>query len=155
MATTYEGFVYFVQCPANGLIKIGVADDPARRFRDLSCQSPFPLVMLGTLPGGRSFESRMHGRFCHLRHHGEWFLPGERLLYLIDRWSRPLGHWLSRLPEPPATPEEAWQRMNAKAIAAGFRSPAEVPFGFFSHPGKFYGVLKIARSAEESRSKSA
>lgn len=91
MAQRYwrSGYVYFVQAEGNGLIKIGFTDrEPMKRFAGLQAASPVPLVHLGIMWGGRDLEARLHQKFADLRSHGEWFRPGDRLVYMIRRWAR-------------------------------------------------------------------
>lgn len=87
------GYVYFIRCTENGLIKIGTCEGHALegRLRAFSSQSPLPLALekLGVLKGGRWEEKKLHGRFAHLRHHGEWFSPGQDLLSFVARYVKP------------------------------------------------------------------
>lgn len=84
------GFVYFVQAPINGFIKIGhTAHHPDRRLESLRSGSPVPLVPLGVMPGSQKTESRLHIRFHHLRSHSEWFSPDPDLLAYIAKNCHP------------------------------------------------------------------
>lgn len=78
-------FVYFVQQETGGPIKIGLTDNPSRRFNQLQRSSPNPLKMLGVCKGGIAAERRLHRLFDEDRLHAEWFNPSTRLLNLIAR----------------------------------------------------------------------
>jgi hypothetical protein len=112
-----NGFVYFICNPADGLIKIGATGHhPDRRLRSLSAEAGVVLVPLGFIPGGNHEERMMHRRFAILRRRGEWFDPGDRLLYFIRRWARPWSE--AREPDPEAiraaeAARDAWVREEA------------------------------------------
>lgn len=72
--------VYFIQYGAGGPIKIGVAGNISRRVAALQTGSPEPLVVLATMPGGKSEEARLHHLLRQDRHRGEWFAPTARVL---------------------------------------------------------------------------
>lgn len=82
-----DGYVYFVRCPANGLIKIGHTGrvDPWLRFEGLLASSPVPLEVLGVIPASKEFEKSLHVAFAAWWHHNEWFEPSEPLLAFIAR----------------------------------------------------------------------
>lgn len=63
--------VYFVR--GCGLIKIGYSSDIDNRLQGLFTDSPAPLKLLATIPGGREVESAWHRRLKQSRAHGEWF----------------------------------------------------------------------------------
>ena len=75
--------VYFVQAETSQLIKIGWSARLANRIAALRTGSPERLTVLKTIPGDCQLESEIHQRFRHLRHHGEWFKPGDDLLAFI------------------------------------------------------------------------
>jgi hypothetical protein len=100
------GYVYFIKCPANGLIKIGwTVRHPDLRFLGLSAASPVDLEKIGVLRTRRYTEKRLHRRFRNLRVKGEWFSPREKLLAFIAKYAKPwpgskFGKYLERhLPE--------------------------------------------------------
>jgi hypothetical protein len=82
-----ERYVYFIEAPGSGLIKIGVADDVASRFRALQLQCADTLTLVGSLVCRErgALERRLHKQFAHLRSHGEWFRPGPDLVDFIGR----------------------------------------------------------------------
>jgi hypothetical protein len=65
--------IYFVQTSDNQYLKIGKADDVAKRLSGLQTGQPQKLKLLATMPGGHEEERAIHQRFSHLRTHGEWF----------------------------------------------------------------------------------
>lgn len=78
------GFVYFIQPASGGLIKIGWARDPETRRNELQTGSPVPLRIIGTIEGDQKLEREIHGRFAHLREHGEWFRPQQEIKAFMD-----------------------------------------------------------------------
>lgn len=75
--------VYFIEAE-NGLIKIGVSDDPVGRLAQIKTMSPLPLKLLGLIPGaGDVGEAEFHRRFADDREHGEWFRPSPALTSYI------------------------------------------------------------------------
>jgi hypothetical protein len=80
--------IYFVQADRVGLIKIGFAEDPESRLRELQVGSPVRLRLLRAEEGGREREAALHRRFAHARSHGEWFFPVPDLLAYVGRPGR-------------------------------------------------------------------
>ena len=78
--TNRKSFVYFIQSERGGLIKIGFAQSPKARLRDLQIGCPVRLRILATVPGGCAEENALHFRFERARAHGEWFKPVQELL---------------------------------------------------------------------------
>lgn len=71
--------VYIIE--AAPLIKIGIADDVAKRFRGLSFASPTPMALVHQREfSGRNsaghVERALHRQFNAKRLHGEWFAIG-------------------------------------------------------------------------------
>jgi hypothetical protein len=62
--------VYFIY--DGEFTKIGITAGDVK-VRMSSLQSPRELVCLGTLPGDRELERRLHGLFAERRARGEWF----------------------------------------------------------------------------------
>lgn len=84
--------VYFLECETNGLIKIGFVnkiEDANRRLRALQLLSPVPVRLLGI--SALDYDKTLHQKFNHLRHHGEWFEPGQDLLDYIQQKSADLA----------------------------------------------------------------
>jgi hypothetical protein len=93
------GWVYAIECPARGLIKVGRTDgdDPRKRLRQLQTGQPDQLVLMHAWP---TSDSRQAERCMHqllVRHHfrGEWFnvTPAQ----VVEAWARVatgrLGWW--------------------------------------------------------------
>lgn len=100
--------VYFVQARRLELIKIGVADDAGKRLRDLALVSPDELQVLGVMPC-RNFgktEEGLHEQFKRERHHGEWFIPTQRLKDFITAhaWNPVRAKLLQAICDKPTMP---------------------------------------------------
>lgn len=80
-----EREVYFVLAEKCRLVKIGIANHATERLKALRTQSPDTLVLLGVMRCHKNFilEQMMHGKFKHLRDHGEWFRANEELLQFV------------------------------------------------------------------------
>ena len=81
------GFVYFVEAPEVGRIKIGVAVDVCKRLNSLRGSSPARLDLRGfiqmpTWSEARAMEQRLHREFVEHRCWGEWF---ETELCILNR----------------------------------------------------------------------
>lgn len=72
--------VYFIK-PAglDGPIKIGISCRPADRLYELSCASPLPLEMIGTVPASADDERFMHDCFADHHSHREWYRSSPKL----------------------------------------------------------------------------
>lgn len=70
------GWVYVAHC--QGLHKIGyTTGPPSERIRSLQTGNPFPIELVGAIPGEPQDEIRFHGVFKSKRVSGEWFLLTE------------------------------------------------------------------------------
>jgi len=67
------GRVYFVECPARGLIKIGFTADIRNRMRTLRTSATDAIRLIGSIEGTRRDEMALHARFMRRRKFGEWF----------------------------------------------------------------------------------
>ena len=77
--------VYFAQTPT-GSIKIGCTKNLKARLDHLKSRYGAELSLLATMPGDRSTESEIHGRFNHLRlGTTEQFRPGRDLMDFIGK----------------------------------------------------------------------
>lgn len=72
--------VYFIHDAASQAVKIGYSSDVPSRKSGLQTGNPNPLVILGSLPGGRTDEQRFHELFGDYRKLGEWFRGTEEAL---------------------------------------------------------------------------
>lgn len=78
-----EAVIYFVQSEHGGPIKIGRADDLAKRMVGLQTSRPDKLVVLAAAQGTVELERQLHARFADIREKGEWFSPTPELMELI------------------------------------------------------------------------
>ena len=68
--------VYLIQVGDDGPYKIGQAQDPAKRIKELQTASPDKLYLrafISGVPG--SFESQLHSKLAEFHIRGEWFEP--------------------------------------------------------------------------------
>ena len=68
--------VYFIQAGnSDGPIKIGIckSDKVLNRLNGLQVGNPYPLVVLGVVPGNSILERKLHDKFQDSRLVGEWF----------------------------------------------------------------------------------
>lgn len=75
--------VYFLHEPIAGAVKIGHSRSVVERQDDIQCGNPAELILLGTVPGGRREEKRLHGRFAAYHVRREWFLAPPEVLIEI------------------------------------------------------------------------
>jgi hypothetical protein len=73
--------IYFIE--AQGMVKIGVSNNPRKRLLALATGCPVQCTLVGIVPGDRSEEASIHERFKSHRVHGEWF-----------RFDRPINDYL-------------------------------------------------------------
>jgi len=69
--STVKGYVYFIG--GEGRVKIGFANNVAKRLKALRTSCPFELRLLASFPGKMKREREFHERFSSLRMSGEWF----------------------------------------------------------------------------------
>jgi len=82
--SSYAGagaLVYVLEC--NGLYKIGFSCQPRQRVAAIQTSNPFPVVLVGTVEGGRAVEYSWHTHFHSKRVTGEWFALTEADVALI------------------------------------------------------------------------
>jgi hypothetical protein len=88
-----EEWVYFIRCPANGLIRIGwTTKHPDARLKRLAVTSPVPLEAIASMPGDKTLEADLHDRFRGCWDHGEWFAPDADLMEFIAAETITLRH---------------------------------------------------------------
>lgn len=81
-----QGYVYFIRpCGLDGPIKIGWSQSPGLRLEGLAAWSPFPLEIIGSVPGTMADENYLHRCFWALVSHREWFRSSPELRATIDR----------------------------------------------------------------------
>lgn len=78
--------VYFIEAIGAHRVKIGYADDPAKRLPQLQTGCPYNLQLLFSIPGDRDTERQYHDKYSHLRvsPSSEWFYFDAELKQLID-----------------------------------------------------------------------
>lgn len=72
--------IYFIQSEHGGPIKIGRADDLAKRLVGLQTSRPDKLIVLASAAGTIEMERQIHAAFLDEREKGEWFSASERLV---------------------------------------------------------------------------
>lgn len=76
--------VYFIKpVGMKGPIKIGCSITPQGRLEQLAAWSPFPLELIGSVPGSLFDERFLHDCFSTSHTHREWFKPTPRLARAI------------------------------------------------------------------------
>jgi hypothetical protein len=84
-----KGFVYFIEAPEVGRIKIGWSlDNPDARFAHLDTASPVKLEKRALLRGSQRCERDLHRRFAAYSVKGEWFEAAPELREYIRKWAR-------------------------------------------------------------------
>jgi hypothetical protein len=79
------GFAYFVRAGDDGPVKIGWSVHPKKRLAELQVGNPYPLEIVGMIPGNRGLEGDLHHIFAEWRLTGEWFeAEADGLAELID-----------------------------------------------------------------------
>lgn len=78
-------WVYFLRAAGDGPVKIGyTARDPRKRKAELQVLCPYPVKLLGAVPGDRRDERRLQAPHLAHRLHGDWFCPHASVLEAID-----------------------------------------------------------------------
>lgn len=75
--------IYFIQPENGGSVKIGRAEDVAKRLVQMQTSRPDKLVVVAAAPGTYEDERRLHDAFADSRDRGEWFTPDDGLTALI------------------------------------------------------------------------
>jgi hypothetical protein len=81
------GYVYILHAEGTMRVKIGRSASALLRFETLRTASPYPLVILRTIPTSDAvaLERMLHQRYSHFRQHREWFdLPHDMLAALLS-----------------------------------------------------------------------
>jgi len=80
--------IYFITDHVSKAYKIGIAQNPLARLKDLQVGNPYPLVLTEIIENAtHEMESALHKQFAKDRLHGEWFRcysPGDKLLVLCS-----------------------------------------------------------------------
>jgi hypothetical protein len=85
MPLVMDGFIYFLTADHPGFpIKIGFTRERNKaREKYLQVGCPYPIVVLGMIPGRCADERRLHRKFAAQRLEGEWFARSEELMKMI------------------------------------------------------------------------
>ena len=83
----YETFVYLIGAVGRNRIKVGKADDPSQRLRQLQTGSAEQLQLLGVIKAKASFESDLQLKFAEDRIRGEWFEATNDLRSYIEQYA--------------------------------------------------------------------
>lgn len=83
-----QSVIYFLQSENGGHVKIGHAEDLAKRVCNLQTSRPDTLIVLASVPGTVGDERALHAAFADHRDKGEWFQPVPALMDLIQAVSR-------------------------------------------------------------------
>lgn len=83
-----KSFVYCIIHHESKSVKIGVTNDPERRFAQIQTGSPHSLTLHSFMPGDRATEAAFHRKFADRRKVGEWFSdPDRRITSLFGQMS--------------------------------------------------------------------
>ncbi len=75
--------VYFIKVKDRGFVKIGQANDPCLRLKQLQTSNPDKLELVATIDD--MSEKELHELFKDKRHRGEWFLYDSTIIkFLVD-----------------------------------------------------------------------
>lgn len=119
--------VYFARVGRDGPIKIGfTGGDPLDRIADLQTGCPWPIALIGAVPGTTQDEACLHMLFPELRLEGEWFRPEDRLMMAIAEILAGRFRWPSRetgrvLPAEPTISDIIWAAGGPNKIATASR----------------------------------
>jgi Meiotically Up-regulated Gene 113 (MUG113) protein len=88
---TKRSYVYFIQANPSKRVKIGKANNPETRLKELQTGSPEKLSILGLINckhSGQAAEREavLHKQFSDLRLEGEWFDFGHELVAYCCGW---------------------------------------------------------------------
>lgn len=76
--------VYFFHCPKAAVVKVGYAQNVPKRMESCQTWCPYPVVLLGTIPGDRQVEKQIHDHLYQWRALGEWFAYCDKVKEIID-----------------------------------------------------------------------
>jgi hypothetical protein len=109
-----QSFVYFILAKGDALdVKIGTARDVEKRRRTLQTGNSAPLILLGSIVGGRDREKARHRQWSRLPSgRSEWFRADQSLLDAIATLVAP----------PPIPTPTAQQIKRQRGIGAVLKS---------------------------------
>lgn len=77
--------IYVVIAAESGRMKVGTADHPRKRLKQLQTGCPEPLLLFAVMPGGRRSEADLHRRLSPYRIRGEWFTFSDESRSVVER----------------------------------------------------------------------
>jgi hypothetical protein len=98
LAAEGRSIVYALHRSADSHIKIGTTTRYRQRMNALRAEHG-ELRLFLAMPGGRTEEAQIHGKFTSLRAEGEWFRPERPLLWWILRMRGTHSYRETRLPK--------------------------------------------------------
>jgi hypothetical protein len=118
-----SGVVYFVGKP--GRVKIGTTTRLLRRMNQIA-KLAGPVELIGTVPGGRVLERRLHQECAQWRIESEWFTDCPELRAIIQSY-------LTKLPElKEVEREKAWLSYERRILSEMQADYAEIESLCFS-----------------------
>jgi transposase len=88
-ARVRKGVVYFLKNGVRGQVKIGFTENLKGRISSLQGATPDAVAVIGTIPGTRKTEMKMHKRFAEYRVRREWFrIEGSLAKFLKDTFPK-------------------------------------------------------------------
>ena len=67
-----QGFIYFIAL-RDEFVKIGYSTTPLKRFSSLQVGCPYPLKLVGLIPGTKEEEAEVQEMFSSWHVRGEWY----------------------------------------------------------------------------------
>ena len=80
--------VYFIQHNTTKHIKIGCSETLKNRLSQLQVGNSGKLRIVATCEGSFEEEKMLHKEFKEYKLRGEWFFPGQRLIFYIETYSK-------------------------------------------------------------------
>lgn len=65
--------LYAILSPSMNAVKFGISKSPQDRLNGLQTSSPYPLELMGAVPGSKVIEQAIHELLPDYRLQGEWF----------------------------------------------------------------------------------
>lgn len=108
--------VYFIRAGAWGDVKIGVANDPLARLKQLQTGIATKLRIIRVVEGDREAEKMLHERFKHARKVGEWFSFNEAMLGEIGLPDLPIPVGKREARYDPSDPSDRYRQLQSDLI---------------------------------------
>ena len=119
-----RSWVYFLR--AGDRLKVGFSRNPEQRIETLKTGCPDPIILLGTMLGGRKEERQIHSTLKNFRANGEWFdLSAESVKTYL---SAILPGWEKR--KTPHKTGHNYRKSNASALLPSGVIPCPIDIAF-------------------------